>query len=187
MSPDAIAGDPEFAYRQFPVGDSKFDTVEAFHRMEKGDTSWFTPDFMQRAYLRNLDFFGKAWGDVIRLVADPGSLPLVFHCTAGKDRAGTFAAMLLLALGVPEDVVIEDHALSNRYIEPVLKIIYPRLEKMGVDTEKVSPYFTAPKEAIVAALTHLRERYDSIENYLYKEAGVGEGQLRQLKDSLLEP
>ena len=71
-------------------------------------------------------------------------------------------------------------------IEPVLKIIYPRLEKMGVDTEKVSPYFTAPKEAIVAALTHLAERYGSIESYLQKEAGIGKELIGQLRDSLLE-
>jgi protein-tyrosine phosphatase len=48
-------------------------------------------------------------------LADPKGLPLLFHCTGGKDRAGTFAALLLLALGVPEETVIYDYGLSNTF------------------------------------------------------------------------
>jgi protein-tyrosine phosphatase len=45
------------------------------------------------------------------LLADDG--PVVFHCTAGKDRTGVAAALLLLALGVPRHVVLQDYLLTN--------------------------------------------------------------------------
>lgn len=47
-----------------------------------------------------------------------GHAPLAFNCTAGKDRTGVAAALLLTALGVPRATVIEDYTLSNRYFDP---------------------------------------------------------------------
>lgn len=44
------------------------------------------------------------------------SVPLLYHCTAGKDRTGIFTAMLLLTLGVPEKTVLDDYSLTNKYI-----------------------------------------------------------------------
>lgn len=43
-------------------------------------------------------------------------LPLLYHCSAGKDRTGVFSAFLLLTLGVPEKIVLEDYALTNQYL-----------------------------------------------------------------------
>ena len=43
---------------------------------------------------------------------------LVFHCTAGKDRTGIAAALLLSAMGVPREVVMQDFLLTNRYFRP---------------------------------------------------------------------
>lgn len=43
-------------------------------------------------------------------------LPLLYHCSAGKDRTGVFSALLQLTLGVPEKTVLEDYALTNEYL-----------------------------------------------------------------------
>lgn len=47
-----------------------------------------------------------------------GEAPLAFNCSAGKDRTGIAAALLLTALGVPRETVIDDYLLSNRYFDP---------------------------------------------------------------------
>lgn len=52
---------------------------------------------------------------LLALVAEPGRLPLAFHCTAGKDRTGFGAALLLTALGVPREVIREDYLATNRF------------------------------------------------------------------------
>ena len=49
----------------------------------------------------------------VHLLGD--SAPLVIHCTAGKDRTGFACALILHALGVPEDVISEDYLLTNRF------------------------------------------------------------------------
>ena len=52
---------------------------------------------------------------LLRALGDAANRPLVFHCTQGKDRAGFGAAMVLSALGVPWETVVEDYLLSNHF------------------------------------------------------------------------
>jgi len=87
---------------------------------------------------------------------------------------------------VPEETVIRDHGLSNLYIAAVLESIYDRIRSLGVDPDEISAYFTAPQNAIVAVLKHLKKTYGSAENYLINKAGVNEKLLNRLKDDLLE-
>jgi protein-tyrosine phosphatase len=185
FTPDALSP-TGIRSRNYPVGDQSFDTLDAFRRMEAGDTSWLTPDFMIHAYLRNLEQFGSVWGRIFRRIAEPASRPLVFHCTAGKDRAGTCAALLLLSLGVSEETVIEDYALSNLNLRPIQQVIYPWLRQHGVQPEEVEDYFTAPKKCITAVLDHIQKKYGSPEAYLDRMAGISEQMLMQIREQLLE-
>jgi len=69
---------------------------------------------MFEVYRRFVREHVPVFASLLRLVADEATpLPLVFHCTAGKDRTGWAAALVLLALGVPREAVIEDFLASN--------------------------------------------------------------------------
>ncbi len=72
---------------------------------------------MTATYPRLLDQFN---GQYRRMFAEllAGDVPLAFHCTAGKDRTGVAAALLLTALGVPRATIIEDYLLSNQHMAP---------------------------------------------------------------------
>ena len=52
-----------------------------------------------------------------------GDLPLVFHCTAGKDRTGVAAALLLDLLGVPRDIIVEDYVLTDHSFDNLRRIV----------------------------------------------------------------
>ena len=60
------------------------------------------------------------------VASDPESHPLLLHCTSGKDRTGFAAALLLLALGVSRETVIEDYDLTNLFRRPVPHLFGPR-------------------------------------------------------------
>jgi protein-tyrosine phosphatase len=185
-SPDLLPQSRSLSYLNLPITHGEFDFVGAVERIKKGDDTWLTPGFMKRGYLQNLDEFPHIWGEVIQRLTRPENRPLLFHCTGGKDRAGTCAALILLALGVPEETVIEDHQLSNIFIANLIKKVYARIAAYGVDPQKLSPYFTAPRECIVALLGHLRETYGSPEDYLKKAAGLTGHSLDLLRQELLE-
>ena len=184
--PDRFPGDGPGEHLHLPIDNLKSDPTDLFQKLERGDTSWLTKEFLIEGYILNIDEFAPVWGEVFKRLADPGHLPLVFHCTGGKDRAGTCAALILLSLGVSEKAVIYDHGLSNIYIRDVVNGLYAKFDAAGIDREKISPYFSAPRYCIEALLAHLREKYGSPIEYLKSKAGVTEEMLKKIRGQLLE-
>lgn len=185
-APDRLPDDGSVNHVHVPVTHGDFDFVEAMKRIKTGDTSWLTDDFMVKGYINNLESFPRAWGDIIGAAVNAGRGPLVFHCTGGKDRTGTCAALLLLALGVDEETVIYDHQLSNIYIKELLPRIYEMMASYGIDPEILFPYLTAPRECIEALLEHIRENYGSATGYLTEKGGVTPEDIERVRQSLLD-
>jgi len=184
--PDRFLPSEPGRYLHLPIQHGEFDPANTFERIKKGEIEWMTEAFMIEGYLKNIDHFAPVWSTFVETLAEESNRPLVFHCTGGKDRAGVCAALILLALGVPEQTVIEDHGLSNLYIAAVLEKIYEQIRSYGVHPDLVAPYFTAPQNAIVAAVRHIRRTYGSAADYLINMAGVDEKLLERLKADLLE-
>src|SRR5204863_7455434 len=57
----------------------------------------------------------EAFGAALRLLCSPGRLPLLYHCTSGKDPAGRMTAIVLTALGVPRELVLRDYLLPHAF------------------------------------------------------------------------
>lgn len=186
-APNRLPETPPVAYLNLPVSRGEFDFMKAMECIKKGDTSWLTPDFMVSGYISNLETHGETWGRVIRHIAAGNDGAALFHCTGGKDRTGICAALILLALGVPEETVVADHQLSNRYIAELLPWINERIAAFGVDPQILHPYLTAPVSAIEAALEHLRVEYGSAARYLRAKAGVDDAGLAGLRQNMLDP
>ena len=184
-SPDNLPGDGSITHVNLPVTHGKVDFVDAMDRLKQGDVSWLTPDFMVNGYIRNIEEYAGAWGEVINFMADPKGPVFLFHCTGGKDRTGTCAALILLLLGVDEETVIKDHQLSNTYIADMLPSIFKLIASYGVNPDKLVPYFTAPLDCIHALLDHIRDNYGSASDYLAKKAGVKKETQELLKEKLL--
>lgn len=133
---------------------------------------------------------------LIRELSNPQNRPLLFHCTAGKDRAGVGAAIVLTLLGVPWETVREDYLLSNHYhrdeTERGLKILRNNLaKKQGIPPEQVdmSSYesmFYVKLEYIDAAHQDVINKYGSMEAYFNKALGISKDMIKRLRKELLE-
>lgn len=109
--------------------------------------------------------FQPSFREFFELLAVPGNVPLLFHCTAGKDRTGFAAAMFLSALGVDRKTVFDDYILSNKYL----------LEKYvaGVDYDEVmQPLYTVDAQFLEAAFEVVDGRFGGVEPYLRNCLGV---------------
>ncbi|RJP81678.1 MAG: tyrosine-protein phosphatase [Desulfobacteraceae bacterium] len=185
-SPDRLPRDGSIVFFHLPVSSHSFDTLSALERLKKGDTGWLTESFMRDGYITNIDQYAQTWGMVMNCLSIAENRPLVFHCTAGKDRTGTFAALLLLLLGVPEETIIHDHGISNFFLADFLEKLFAYFKTYGVEREKINPYLTAPKDAIIALLDHIRKKYGSAEEYFLRKAGLKSDTIQVLRKDLLE-
>lgn len=147
-------------------------------------------DFLLETYTEiMLDQNPQLLGNLITRLSDQANLPTLIHCTAGKDRTGMAITLVLLALGVSEDLVVADYTLSNRnyhdfqrYVKKVLK----RLAWFGITADDLYGLLVADAQVMRAALAHLKAKYGSVERYLTQYAGVQPATIERLKATLLE-
>lgn len=156
--------------------------VVVSHHLPMMQTTWerdgLLPEDDAVAYLTArygdmLESGREAIAGTFRLLADRSTLPLVFHCAAGKDRTGVMAALLLATLGVSDDDIADDYALSTdataKWIE-WLRVERPEIIET-LDSQP-SAFLAAPADAMHRFLGTLRSEHGSPESYL---AGIGVG------------
>lgn len=175
------------AFHSWAIGGDAAEVFDLVEFMRERGAAQFGIDGTVQIYTTMLEEHAPAFGALFTHLADDGALPAVFHCTAGKDRTGLAAALLLSVLGVADDIVLDDYELTTTYRSAHrIAQLAPRLEAAGIDVEEVRPFLSAPREVLVRALAHLRERYGSIEGYLTGPAGVRPSVLDLLRDRLLD-
>jgi protein-tyrosine phosphatase len=147
---------------------------------------------MNEMYTRYMvDENGAVYGAILRALADPANLPAIIHCTAGKDRAGLTSALLLAVLGVPDDLIVADYSLSNRYYDTFRTFIagkfkQPQAFLFGLNIDDFQPLLTANPQTLRLTLDYIREHYGSVEGYLEQKAGVDADIIAALKVNLLQ-
>lgn len=130
---------------------------------------------------RHADDFGRA----INLAVE--SSPSLFHCTAGKDRTGLFAMLVLTSLGVDESDVLHDFTLSNAYrAETRIQQLTPLFAERGLDVEDFRPALSAPQPALEMAMDWLATTHGGSRGYLTKVAGMSDDDLTALEALLVD-
>jgi protein-tyrosine phosphatase len=118
-----------------------------------------------------------------------GEIPLAFNCSAGKDRTGTAAALLLSALGVPREIVVEDYALSDK-VEDFHRAFAGKGRERSMlanfPEEVLTAILSSDPDYIRAGLGAIEERHGSIEGYLREELEVTARELNAIRAALLE-
>jgi protein-tyrosine phosphatase len=114
--------------------------------------------------------------------------PVLFHCTAGKDRTGFAAAIILRILGVPHDIVMQDYLLTNEYFYAAhrRKIFLLRLWKGRKVAEVVSGLVRADPAYLSAAFQTIDQNHGSFDNYVRGALGLVTGDVDYLKTMYLE-
>jgi protein-tyrosine phosphatase len=136
-------------------------------------------------------WMGQRIGGMFSAIAN-GDVPMIVHCAAGKDRTGIAVALLLRALGVPEQTVIEDYLLTNTSGNFEEFIRSRHQAHLGL-TDTHSPLLSMPEEmrrvlfsADAAFLEAAFEQIGDVEEYLTKAAGVSPEALDRVRSVLLE-
>jgi protein-tyrosine phosphatase len=131
--------------------------------------------------------FRAGFGEALAIIADPGHGPVLFHCTAGKDRTGWMAAIVLTALGVPREAIVADYLATNDYVWDVYGAWLDRLVESGAlaDVELIRPLLFQDASYLGAAFDEVERQYGSFDRYLADGLGVGGAQLDALRSALL--
>ncbi|MBN8647969.1 MAG: tyrosine-protein phosphatase [Caulobacterales bacterium] len=118
------------------------------------------------------------------------NIPLIVHCTAGKDRTGTLCALVLKTLDVHDDDIMDDYLLTNKIpnidqiIEDYLKKIRPIIEK-DISKEALYPLGAVRESYLAAIMDEIKVRHNGVENYL-EHIGITKKQIEKMRHYLLD-
>jgi protein-tyrosine phosphatase len=166
-----------------PVDFHHFPFIDELPNVEEWDRR---PGLLGSQYKEMLDDAVPQIIRALEVLAGPEAQPAVFHCTAGKDRTGLLSAIVLSLLGVPEETVVADYALSGEAMERLrakLIVKYPDGKDVIAGIDEV---FSAQPANMVELFAYMRERYGSINEYAAK-VGLPDQVISRLRQTLLEP
>jgi protein-tyrosine phosphatase len=140
------------------------------------------PRSLVEVYRWLLDERQDAFARVFQALAHEDG-PALFHCTAGKDRTGMVAALLLDLAGVPLYVIAQDYALTGPLIQPLL----PHLRATrppGMTLEQYEVLLVAEPDDMAETLDYLYTRYGGAAGYL-RTSGLPAHIITDLRDRLV--
>jgi protein-tyrosine phosphatase len=159
------------ARHHFPMGDprSKYDARTS------GD--W------DPRYEVMLEERGPIWAEIVGILSHEPAYPALFHCVTGKDRTGVLGALILGVLGVDEDTILQDFALSQQAMDKLIADL--RARGRITEDNPPNPALGVPVEAMEKMLLALRRDHGSAASF-FAAHGVDEQTLERLTDLLLE-
>lgn len=172
------------------VSANPIETVSAdLNKISNEMVKQFDPvSYMQEVY-KQLPFDNQAYRFLTTLLKNNPATSIIQHCAVGKDRTGIGVAIVLFALGVNYQTVMEDYLLTEITLAPFRqKFISALANKLDSHSiESVQYMFSARQEFLDTAIAAIKQRYKTIDNWLVQEFGLtNEHRLRLQQHYLCE-
>lgn len=157
-APDVIENSGDIHYAHIPM----LDYISS--NFASGNFTSF-PKSMHEMYIGLLDKAGESFKQVFGLFADDRFRHYLFHCTAGKDRTGVTAMLLLNLANIRDEIIIEDYSYTRSLLGA---------SPMGAAPSGIPSYvFESSPKTMRITLDHLKEKYGGAAEYL-THIGIGE-------------
>ena len=191
--PDRLPANSEIRYVHIPIGGSMQSETNGlsrlspwlFGKVRRADYG----EIAQRTYMEYVTHFQTEFSKILKLFLDNSNLPLLIHCTAGKDRTGFSCALLQLTLGVSYELVLQDYLLSNYHLQRIKAETAQKLKlpiMLGFSADKFLPLLEARREYIEAAIAQIKSDYKNVETYVRRGLGFTGEDVLKLREVLLE-
>src|SRR2546423_4826109 len=119
----------------------------------------------------------------VRAIAGAGGAPVLYHCSAGKDRTGWLTAILLEALGADRETVVADYLATNDYARAANAALVDAMRRRGLATDPalLGPVLEARETYLAAAYDEAERRYGGMAGYLRDGLGLPDATIDGLR------
>ncbi|NQX90142.1 MAG: tyrosine-protein phosphatase [Halioglobus sp.] len=163
--------------------------VEIMQRIESGNFGDMDPNRMMLDANRQFaSTFTPQYRQFIRTVQATQGTPILWHCSAGKDRAGFAAAILLRILGVPEDIVLQDYMASSEHALEARKahLLLLRLFRGREAADKMATLMGVEDAWLQAGFEEIDAQWGNFDRYVRDGLALSAKDVQILRDQLLE-
>ena len=142
---------------------------------------------MFRNFYAQMPFNNPSFKELMKTIQNPDNLGLVHHCAVGKDRTGIGGALILLALDVPEETIMEDYLDTNIHLQPMVEKMAQAIQHQYNEQELQQFYalMSAREDYLQAALDAMDYHYGSKTAFMEQEFGLTTEKRMQLQSYCL--
>lgn len=180
--PDRYPTSYDILYKQYPIGGKSGATYVAYEaKVRSGEVSGSqSKDLFIELMRQFADSIAQDFKPVLDHLKDESTTPLLYHCTSGKDRTGFATAMILSALNVDREIIVNDYMMSNFYRFKKIKGNLFKAKLIRMDAEMLSYVMQVSEDYINAVFTVIDEKHGGIDQYLAEQFGLTEAVREEL-------
>ena len=189
MEPDRLPGDANIRLVDIPILDASTALVrESREELTRKLKNIDPVEYMTQSYVGFVRKFTPEFGRFFCELSAANGQPILFHCTAGKDRTGFAAALILRMLGVRHETVMQDYLLTNDYFFAGYRwnLIMARVMKGKRFTDAIKGFMLADPRYLLVAFETIECEYGSFQNYLRSGLGLSDADIESFKALYLE-
>jgi protein tyrosine/serine phosphatase len=172
-----------FKFYHFPIKEDEIDAL--MHKIQERKMICDTVSRLVEQSNRDMVTYNQqVYRKIFNVLLDRKNYPIVIHCSSGEGRTGIVSALVLSALDVDDEDIMDDYCLSNKYFN------IAQFSKFAYDLpvecqEAITTLFSAKQDFLEAAFEQMRRLYGDVDTYLEKGIGLSKSKINRLRDILL--
>ncbi len=183
-SPDIWSNLEKIRTYPLPIGHGR---VDKFKEAKSEDFQEGEGHYLYKANQSYVTTHAHQFKSFFDVLLDESNYPILYHCTAGKDRTGFATYLLLSLLGVDEKVILEDYLLTNVYLDDFATKMSKIISKdVGINQVLIKSVFQAKASFLKGATDAIKSNYGNVDVFIKKELGIGAAEKEKLFELLVE-
>ncbi|MGV8905547.1 MAG: tyrosine-protein phosphatase [Acetobacterium sp.] len=143
--------------------------------------------FMRTIYKIQTEKRAQCFAEVLKYLTRPHEMPILYHCTNGKDRTGFMTYLILSLLGVDEATIISDYTLTNLTFDESFDLLGDNMsEELGIDNHHLWEFYGVKPDWLKISSDYIKENFGSVENYLLSETDLTAQDFALIRENLLD-
>jgi protein-tyrosine phosphatase len=183
-APDNLSKDLLKKYVSLPISASTLSRMVDQKNID-GDNKFTYEKVMEESYKLYINNHKHVWKEFIKILLKANNNPIIFHCSAGKDRTGIASFIIQKLCDNPMELIFENYLLSNKLLTinaataeqtTASKKDDKLITKVMLDTlSKVK------KSYLISGINEIENQFESLENYIIQELGFNNADIKDLK------
>ena len=183
-APDNLSESLFKKYVSLPISANTLNRMVAEKNIQ-GDNRLTYEKVMEESYKLYLNNHKHVWKEFINILLNSNSNPIIFHCSAGKDRTGIASYIIQSLLNSSIELIYENYLLSNQLLSSIAATAEQTTSSKNDDLKITNVMLKAlgkvQKSYLNSAIYEIKEKYQSLEMYIFNELGFNENDIKKLK------
>lgn len=182
-APDNLSDNLFKKYVSLPISANTLNRMVSEKNIQ-GDNRLTYEKVMEESYKLYLNNHKHVWKEFINILLNSNSNPIIFHCSAGKDRTGIASYIIQSLLNSSIELIYENYLLSNQLLSSIAATAEQTTSSKNDDLKITNVMLKAlgkvQKSYLNSAIYEIKEKYQTLEMYIFNELGFNENDIKKL-------